>query len=174
MISSAARGAVIAALTTTLALLPGATAQAEQSDKDNDIEKVELFGYNVVDTTPEHIDTGDSWVTHLKLYTEKKTGKKGTGKTETGKKKVQSAGDGESACSAIHVSQDRVTTQCTRVVRLKKGTLTLSDMITFRPHEPVTAKTGIIGGTGHYRSAYGDGYITLSGPHVHLELNVDE
>ncbi|WP_328223655.1 hypothetical protein OG272_26275 [Streptomyces sp. NBC_00104] len=164
MINSAARGAVVAALTTALALLPAATAQAEQSDKDNDIEKVVLTGVNVVDTTPEHIHTGDSWVTHLNLYTAK-------GK---GKGKVAYAGDGEAECSAVRLADGEVTTQCTRVLRLKKGTLTLSDMITYRPHEPVTAKTGIIGGTGHYRSAYGDGYITLHGPHTHLKLNVDE
>ncbi|WP_371578635.1 hypothetical protein [Streptomyces sp. NBC_01314] len=162
MSNSAARGAVVAALTTALALLPAAAAQAEQSDKGNDIEKVVLTGVNVVDTTPEHIRTGDSWVTHLKLYTAKKKGK------------ATYAGDGESECGAVHVVDGEVTTQCTRVLRLKNGTLTLSDMITYRPHEPVTAKTGIIGGTGHYRSAYGDGYITLHGPLTHLELNVDE
>ena len=162
MSNSAARGAVVAALTTALALFPAAAAQAEQSDKDNDIEKVVLSGVNVVDTTPEHIHAGDSWVTRLDLYTGKAEGK-GT-----------YAGDGESECSAVRVADGEVTTQCTRVLRLKKGTLTLSDMITHRPHEPVTAKTGIIGGTGHYRSAYGDGYITLHGPHTHLELNVDE
>jgi hypothetical protein len=164
--SSATRGAVVAALTTALALLPAAAAQAEQSDKDNDIEKVVLTGVSVVDTTPQHIRTGDSWVTRQNLYTAKGKGK--------GQGKPAFAGDGESECSAVRVDHGEVTTQCTRVLRLKKGTLTLSDMITYRPHEPVTAKTGIIGGTGHYRSAYGDGYITLHGPRTHLELNVDE
>lgn len=166
MINSAVRGAVVATLTTTLALLPAATAQAGTSDKAKEIEKVELLGVTVLDTAPEHIKAGDSWGTRLELYSEKKSKK--------GKKQLRFAGDGQSECGAVHVSHDGVTAQCTRVLRLKKGTLTLSDMITRRPHEPITAKTAIIGGTGHYRSAYGDGYITLIGDHVHLKLNVDE
>ncbi|WP_338894458.1 hypothetical protein WBG99_01010 [Streptomyces sp. TG1A-60] len=40
-------------------------------------------------------------------------------------------------------------------------------------HRPATATTAIIGGTGHHRSAYGDGYTTLNSPHVHLNANVD-
>ncbi|UUU28755.1 hypothetical protein JIX56_01955 [Streptomyces sp. CA-210063] len=164
MINSAVRHTVVAALTTALALLPTTAAQAEESDKDNNIEKVELFGVSV-DTAPEHIAAGDRWVTHQKLYTVKKT---------KGKRTVQYAGKGESECGAVQVSHGEVTSQCTRVLRLKKGTLTLSDMITYRPPKPVTAKTAIIGGTGHYRSAYGEGYITLDGPRTHLELDVDE
>ncbi|MGW0845482.1 hypothetical protein ACWD26_36170 [Streptomyces sp. NPDC002787] len=172
MINSAVRHTVVTtALTAVLALLPATAAQAEQSDKDNDVEKVELFGVDVVNTTPEHINTGDRWVTHQKLYTEKKT-KKTKGKKAT--RTLQYIGRGESECGAVRVSQGEVTAQCTRVLRLKKGSLTLSDMITYSPPKPVTAKTAIIGGTGHYRSAYGDGYITLDGPHSHLELNVDE
>jgi hypothetical protein len=166
MINSVVRHAVITtALTTALALLPATAAHAEQSDKDNDVEKVELFGVDLVDTAPEHIATGDSWVTHTKLYTVKKT---------KGKEKVRYAGAGTSECDAVRASHGEVTARCTRVLRLKKGTLTLSDMITSSPPKPVTAKTAIIGGTGHYKSAYGEGYITLHRPHVHLELDVDE
>ncbi|WP_217241157.1 hypothetical protein [Streptomyces sp. AC555_RSS877] len=178
MIKSAARGVVVTALTTAIALLPS-SAQAEGSDKDNEIERVELTGVTAFDTSPQHIRTGDRWLTRLELYTENtaKSEKKKPKNEKTAKKSSRQplrAGDGESECSAIHVRHHEVTTQCTRVLRLKKGTLTLSDMITYNPHQPVTAKTAIIGGTGHYRSAYGDGYITLDGGYVHLELNVDE
>lgn len=162
MISSAVRGTAVAALTTALALLPAGTAQAEQSDQDNNIEKLALLGVTVVDTTPHFLGAGESWVTHQKLYWEKK------GDT------AQYAGDSESECSAVDASHEEATTQCTRVLRLEKGTLTLSDMITRKHDKPVTAKTAIIGGTGHYRSAYGDGYITLDGDHIHWKLNVDE
>ncbi|WDV54211.1 hypothetical protein PV963_29570 [Streptomyces coeruleorubidus] len=177
MIRSAVRGVAVTALTTTLALLP-TLAHAEGKDKDNDIERLELTGISKLDTSPSRFVEGDSWTTHLALYTpEKKTGKK---VKKSNKKQLRYAGDGESECSAVHVDTDpltdqkRLTAQCTRVLRLKKGTLTLSDMITYHPCKRVTAKTAIIGGTGHYRSAYGDGYITLDGRHVHLELNVDE
>lgn len=59
------------------------------------------------------------------------------------------------------------------VPRLKKGTPPLSEMITYRPPKPVAAKTAVIGGTGHHRSAYGGGCITLNGTRTHLELDVD-
>ncbi|UUU21504.1 hypothetical protein [Streptomyces sp. DSM 40750] len=169
MITSAVRGVVVTALTTTLALLPS-LAQAEEKDKDNDIERVELTGVSWLDTSPREIRPGDSWVTYLDLYSEKKA--KNTKKSD--RKSLERAGDGQSECSAVSRHHGAVTAQCTRTLRLKKGTLTLSDMITYVPHKRVTAKTAITGGTGHYRSAYGDGYITLDGRHVHLELNVDE
>lgn len=165
MIKSAVRGFAVTALTTTLALLPTA-AQAEQRDKGNDIERVELTGVNTLDTSPPYIWVGSKWVTRTMLYTEERTQQSG--------KRLLYAGDSESDCSAVQAFGTRVTAQCTRVLRLPKGTLTLSDMITYSSHEPVTARTAIIGGTGHYRSAYGDGYITLNGRNVRLQLNVDE
>ena len=167
MITSAVRGVVVTALTTTLALLP-TLAQAEGKDEDNDIERVELLGVSRLDTRPARgIEAGDSWTTQLDLYTPHPTG---SDKAE----EKRHAGDGQSDCSAVKVEGNEVTAQCTRVLRLEKGTLTLSDMIRYSPPERVTAKTGITGGTGHYRSAYGDGYITLDGRNVHLVLNVDE
>ncbi|MDT0565893.1 hypothetical protein RM704_00080 [Streptomyces sp. DSM 3412] len=167
MITSAVHRVVVTALGTTLALLP-TSAQAEQKDQDNDIEKVELVGVNRVATWPS-VDgvVGGTWSTPLDLYTEHKVKK--TGKTE-----LRHAGDGESECDVVQSRAEAVTAQCTRVLRLKKGTLTLSDMIDYRPLRPVTAKTAIVGGTGHYRSAYGDGYITLDGHRTHIVLNVDE
>jgi hypothetical protein len=166
VIKTAVRGVLVTALTTTFALLP-TLAQAEEKDQDNDIERVELTGVNWLDTSPARFRTGDDWVTRLELYAEKAKGK-------PDRKHLKYVGDGESECSAVRAEGNRVTTQCTRTLRLKKGTLTLSDMITYNPRKTVTAKTSITGGTGHYRSAYGDGYITLNGRYVHLELNVDE
>jgi hypothetical protein len=162
VINSAVRGVVVAALSSALALVPAAAAHA---DKDKEIEKVELLGFKVADTRPGYVEKGDAWVTRLDLYTPKKHKKQ---------RLLQYAGDGQSRCNAIGVHGDKVTALCTRVLRLKQGTLTLSDMITYESHKPVTAKTGIISGTGRYRSAYGDGYITQGGPYVHFELNVDE
>lgn len=167
MITSAVRRVVVTALGTTLALLP-TSAQAEQKDQDNDIEKVELVGVNRVATWPS-LDgvVGGTWTTPLDLYTPRKDKK--SGKTE-----LRYAGDGESECDVVRSGARSVTAQCTRVLRLKKGTLTLSDMVDYRPLQPVTAKTAIVGGTGHYRSAYGDGYLTLDGHRTHIVLNVDE
>jgi hypothetical protein len=184
VIKSAVRGVAITALTTAFALLP-TSAQAEGKDSDNDVEKLELTGISRSYTShppirgidswmtrleralsPGEVRVGDSWATRMDLYTVQKTG--------ANKKQPQYAGDGESSCSVVHVDDARVTAQCTRVLRLKKGSLTLSDMIGYRPGERVTAKTAIVGGTGHYRSAYGDGYITLDGEHIRLQLNVDE
>jgi hypothetical protein len=165
VIRSVVRGIVVTALT-TIALLP-VPAQAEESDKDNDIETIELTGINWLDTSPPHIRAGDSWVTRLDLYAEEKT-------RNPNERPLRHAGDGQSECSAIEVRDNRVTTLCTRVLNLAKGTLTLSDMITYAPQQRVTAKTAITGGTGQYRSAYGEGYITLDGRHSHWKLNIDE
>ncbi len=100
--------------------------------------------------------------------------KQPSSKQQPVKKQLEYVGDGESECSAVRVHDDHVTTQCTRTLRLKKGTLTLSDMITYNPEKGVTARTGIIGGTGHYRSAYGDGSLTMDGRYVYLKLYVEE
>ncbi|MFF6782941.1 hypothetical protein [Streptomyces sp. NPDC012510] len=166
MITSAVRGVVVTALATTFALIP-TLAQAEQKDQDNDIEKVELVGFNRVATWPSsHGVHRDNWTTPLDLYTKHPS--------KYGRSVLRHAGDGESECAVVRAEGREVTAQCTRTLRLKKGTLTLSDMINYRPFVPVTAKTAIIGGTGHYRSAYGDGYITLDGHRTHFVLNVDE
>ncbi|HSX98559.1 MAG TPA: hypothetical protein VLG91_14380 [Streptomyces sp.] len=167
MITSAVRGVVVTALTTTFALLP-TLAQAEQKDKDNDIERVELVGFNRVATWPsmDGVVNG-TWTTPVDLYTKHRTKK-------SGKPELRHAGDGQSECDVVQSQAHAVTAQCTRVLRLKKGTLTLSDMVDYRPLQRITAKTAIVGGTGQYRSAYGDGYITLDGHHVHIVLNVDE
>lgn len=167
MITTAVRRVVVTALTTTLVLLP-TSAQAEEKDADNDIEKVELLGINRVATWPSpHGLVGRAWSTPLDLYTKHQAKK-------SGRTALRHAGDGESECEVVRTQRQAVTAQCTRVLRLKKGTLTLSDMIDYRPLQRVTAKTAIIGGTGHYRSAYGDGHITLDGYRTHIMLNVDE
>jgi hypothetical protein len=161
MINSAVRGAVtVAALTTAFALLPASAAQADMGNAgDAEIEKVNLTGVKVSGALPEHVDVGDSWVTYLKLYTPKK---------------YKYAGDASSRCSAVRVIGGEVIAQCTRVLRLKKGDLVLSDMIAHKRHQPVTAKTAILGGAGRYHSAYGEGTITLEGDRAHFALNVDE
>ncbi|MCT9137964.1 hypothetical protein [Streptomyces violarus] len=165
MITSTVRRMVVAALTTTFAVLP-APAHAEGKDADNDIERVELIGISRSDTRPAHVMAGDDWMTRLDLHTPATDG--------SGKKTLKPAGEGHSDCSAVKVQGDEVTAQCTRVLRLEKGTLVLSDMITYRPGKRVTAKTGITAGTGQYRSAYGEGYITLEDRQVRLVLNIDE
>ncbi|GGY01473.1 hypothetical protein [Streptomyces djakartensis] len=166
MITSAVRGLAVAALTSAFALLP-ASAHAEEKDADNDIERVELVGVSGSDTTPvRDVRTSDGWTNHLDLYTEVTDG--------SGRKSLRHAGDGTSECSAIAVQGPEVTAACTRVLRLAKGTLTLSDVIRYRSGERVTAKTGITAGTGHYRAAYGEGRITLEGRQVALVLDVDE
>ncbi|MFE7760774.1 hypothetical protein [Streptomyces sp. NPDC057438] len=167
MITSAVSRVVVTALTTTLVLLP-TSARAEQKDEDNDIERIELVGVNRVATWPS-LDgvIGSTWTTPLDLYTKHQAKK-------SGKPKLRYAGDGESECDVVQTRAQAVTAQCTRVLRLKKGTLTLSDMVDYQPLRPVTAKTAIVGGTGRYRSAYGDGYITLDGHRTHIVLNVDE
>ena len=169
MIKSAVRGVVVTALSTTLALLP-TLAQAEETGQD-DNERLRLTGVTWLDTTPESIEVGDSWATRLQLYAEKT---KKPDKKQPDKKKLQYVGDGASECSAVRVHENHVTAQCERTLRLKKGTLTLSDLITYNPEVSVTARTGIIGGTGQYLSAYGDGSITLDGRYVHLDLLVEE
>ncbi|MFI2505724.1 hypothetical protein [Streptomyces sp. NPDC018972] len=172
MITSAVRGVAVTALAATLALFPTLAHAAEEKDE-IDTERVELLGISRLDTWPaQGVSTGDAWTNHLDLYAKHTAASDGT---DAGKgRQLRHVGDGQSDCVAVKVEGHEVTAQCTRVLRMANGTLTLSDMIRYSPPERVTAKTGITGGTGHYRSAYGDGSITIEGRHIHLVLNVDE
>ncbi|MFI2375361.1 hypothetical protein ACH5AO_09855 [Streptomyces sp. NPDC018964] len=171
MITSAVRGVAVTTLAATLALFPTLAHAAEEKDE-IDTERVELLGISRLDTWPaQGVSTGDAWTNHLDLYAKETAASDGK---DAGKKKLRHVGDGQSECVAVKVQGDEVTAQCTRVLRMANGTLTLSDMIRYSPPEQVTSKTAITGGTGHYRSAYGDGYITIVGRHIHLVLNVDE
>ena len=152
------RRAVTAAALTAVFILPSVFAQAMADVGDKDIVRLQLTGVAAGDTSPWSIDAGDSWVTFLELYDKKK----------------RFAGDASARCSALEATHERVTVQCTRVLRLKKGTLTLSDMITRVDSSPVTAKTAIAGGTGIYNDAEGEGYVTLDFDRVHFDLHVDD
>jgi hypothetical protein len=145
-------GALTAAVTLSL------TVQAAADVGDEDIVRVKFVGTTVVDTRPTSHVPGDSWVTYLHLYNPK-------GKF---------VGDASSRCAAVDADQDRMTTQCTRVLRLKNGEITLHDMITRKDNETITAKTSIAGGTGDYNDAEGEGYITLDGDRVLFDLYVDD
>ncbi|SPF04096.1 hypothetical protein [Streptomyces sp. MA5143a] len=155
--ASVRRGVTAAALTAVLALSPlAATAVADA--RGDGVVRLRLTGVTAVDTKPRHVEPGDSWVTRLNLYTRKK----------------KFAGDAGARCAAVEATGHRVTTQCTRVLRLKKGEITLNDMITRENPAPITAKTSIAGGTGVYKDAEGDGYITLDGDRVHFDLRVED
>lgn len=157
MPSAPVRRAVTTALTATLAF-SFLSAQATAEAADDDIVRVKLTGVTAGDTKPWHVSPGDSWVTYLKLYTPKN----------------KFAGDASARCGAVEVTEHQVTTQCTRVLRLKKGEITLHDVITRVDDAPITAKTSIAGGTGIYNDAEGEGYITLEGDRVHFDLHVDD
>ncbi|WP_217241156.1 hypothetical protein [Streptomyces sp. AC555_RSS877] len=154
--STVRRAVTVGALTTALTLSLSAQASADAGDED--IVRVKYTGVTALDTSPDVIAPGDSWVTYLSLYTPKHT----------------FAGDASSRCSAVEAHENRVTTQCTRVLRLKDGEITLHDLITREGRQPVTAKTAIAGGTGIYNDAEGEGYITLTGDSVHFDLHVDD
>lgn len=152
------RRAVTAAALTAVFTLPSASALAMADVGDKDIVRVRLTGVTSDDTRPRHIETGDSWVTYQNLYDTKK----------------RFVGDASARCSAVEATHQRLTTQCTRVLRLKKGEITLHDVITRVDDSPITAKTAIAGGTGIYNDAEGEGYITLEGDRVHFDLHVDD
>ncbi|UUU21505.1 hypothetical protein [Streptomyces sp. DSM 40750] len=157
MPSATVRRAVTAGALTAALILPLST-QASADVGDEDIVRIKFTGVTRVDTSPKHIEPSQSWVTYYTLYTPKK----------------KYAGDASSRCSAVEVAHHKVTTHCTRVLRLKKGEITLHDMITRDGKKPVTAKTAIVGGTGIYNDAEGEGYITLKDDLVHLDLYVDD
>ncbi|WP_371578634.1 hypothetical protein [Streptomyces sp. NBC_01314] len=152
------RRAVTAAALTAVFTLPSVSAQASADVGDKDIVRVRLTGIASGGTDPWVVETGNSWVTYLKLYDTKK----------------RFAGDASARCSAVEATHQRLTTQCTRVLRLKKGEITLHDVITRVDHSPITAKTAIAGGTGIYNDAEGEGYITLERDRVHFDLHVDD
>ncbi|MGW0845483.1 hypothetical protein ACWD26_36175 [Streptomyces sp. NPDC002787] len=157
MPSAHVRRAVTAALTAICAF-PSLSAQAWADTGDEDIVRVKLTGITSVDTKPRHIRAGDSWTTFMELYSPKK----------------KFVGDASARCSAVEATPKQLTTQCTRVLRLKKGEITLHDVITRVDHWPTTAKTSIAGGTGIYNDAEGEGYITLDRDRVHFDLHVDD
>jgi hypothetical protein len=153
-----ARRAVTAAALTAVFALSSMSAQAVADVGDEDVVRVQLTGITSGDTSPWFVKNGDSWVTYLNLYDKKK----------------RFAGDASARCSAVEATRQRVTTQCTRVLRLKKGEITLHDVISRVNDSPVTAKTAIAGGTGIYNDAEGEGYITLERDRVHFDLHVDD
>ncbi|MGI5195144.1 hypothetical protein ACQEVY_16135 [Streptomyces sp. CA-288835] len=158
-------GALTAAFALSLSVAASATATAQ----DEDIVRMQFTGYTTNDTAPRFISAGKSWTTYLDLYTHPK-------------KKF--AGDASSRCTAIEAENSlwaaiggdsfRLTTQCSRVLRLKDGTISLHDTITREGKKAITAKTAIVGGTGLYNDAEGEGYITLKGDEVHFDLHVDD
>ncbi len=157
MPSAIVRRAVTAgALTAVFALSLSVPASAEPGDED--IVRMKFTGYTTINTAPPFIDPGDNWITYLDLYTPKK----------------KFAGDASSRCTAVEADNSLLTTHCSRVLRLKDGNITLHDMITHEKGKPVTAKTAIVGGTGLYNDAEGEGYITLEGDRVHFDLYVDD
>ncbi|MDX3642731.1 hypothetical protein [Streptomyces sp. MB09-02B] len=150
--SAVTLGALAAALTTSL------SAPAAADAGDEDVVRVKLVGLAAYDTAAAHTEPGDSWTTYLQLHDPK-------GKY---------VGDGGSRCTLVEAAPHRSTAQCTRVLRLKGGEITLHDMISRKGHEPVTAKTSIAGGTGVYNDAEGEGYITLERKRVVFDLYVDD
>jgi hypothetical protein len=176
MPSATVRRAITAgALTTAFALSLSVPASGTAKANDNDIVRMQFTGYTTIDTTPGFpfsIQTGDNWITYLDLYTPKK----------------KPAGDASSRCAAIQVDGDQLTAQCSRVLRIKGGTISLHDTITRRKEKggifslhdtikkekAVTARTAIVGGTGLYNDAEGEGFITMKGDQVHFDLHVDD
>ena len=175
MPSATVRRAVTAgALTTAFALSLSVPASGTAQANDNDIVRMQFTGYTTIDTAPGFpfsIETGDNWVTHLDLYTPKK----------------KPAGDASSRCAAIQVDGDQLTAQCSRVLRIKGGTISLHDTITRKMEKggtfslydtpspkPLTARTAIVGGTGLYNDAEGEGFMTMKGDQVHFDLHVDD
>lgn len=157
MPSATARGAVtLGALAAALTMPLAAPAAADVGDED--VVRVKLVGHAAYDTTPAHPAPGDSWTTYLHLHDPK-------GKF---------VGDGGSRCTVVEADHHRFTAQCTRVLRLKGGEITLHDMISRTGHKPVTAKTSIAGGTGIYNDAEGEGYITLERKRIVFDLYVDD
>ncbi|MBE4733856.1 MULTISPECIES: hypothetical protein [Streptomyces] len=157
MPSATARGAVtLGALAAALATSLSAPAAADVGDED--VVRVKLVGQAAHDTAAAQTEPGDSWTTYLHLHDPK-------GKY---------VGDGGSRCTLVEANRQRSTAQCTRVLRLKGGEITLHDMISRKGDERVTAKTSIAGGTGIYNDAEGEGYITVEPGRFVFDLYVDD
>ncbi|MFF6782940.1 hypothetical protein [Streptomyces sp. NPDC012510] len=150
--SAATLGVLAAAFTLSFS----ASAVADVGDED--IVRIKLIGVPTSDTAPDYPVPGDSWTTYLHLYDAKH----------------KFVGDGGVRCTAVEADRHRLTAQCTRVLRLKGGEITLHDMISREGHRPVTAKTSISGGTGIYNDAEGEGYITQEKHRVVFDLHVDD
>ncbi|MEW2076145.1 hypothetical protein ACFZAG_09945 [Streptomyces sp. NPDC012403] len=144
-------GALAAALSFSL------TSQAAADVGDEEIVRLQLVGVVETDTSPKTVKAGDTWTTYMHLYTHDN----------------KHVGDAGSRCTAVEVGK-KVTAQCTRVLRMHDGEITLHDMISRKGDQRITSKTAIAGGTGVYNDAEGEGYITLEGNRVHFDLSVDD
>ncbi|GAB2724619.1 hypothetical protein [Streptomyces bullii] len=155
-LSTVRRAVTAGALTAAVTLSLSTPALADVGDED--VVQIKFVGITTESSGPRFLRPGDSWTTYQHLYTPEK----------------KFAGDASSRCTAAKIERGRLTAQCTRVLRLKDGEITLHDMISRGRGERVTAKTSIAGGTGIYNDAEGEGYITLEGNRVLFDLYVDD
>lgn len=147
-------GALTTALTLSLPLTPQATADAGKEDS----KRLRFIGVTASDTRSMPTAPGASWVMYQHLYDVKGT----------------FLGDASAQCGAVHADRNLLTAQCTRVLRLKNGELTLHDVITRNGDARITAKTAIAGGTGVYKDAEGEGYLTVETNRTFYDLHVDD
>ncbi|UQI46812.1 hypothetical protein M1P56_21905 [Streptomyces sp. HU2014] len=154
-----AAAAVAAAGAVTFSVL---SLQPAAADGDKELR---LTTVRKVDTQPEHLKTGDSWVTYFDLHT-----------TTVGRDGRESAGrrvgDASDRCDVVLARYEGVVTQCQRVLRTDGGTLVLTSMSDRFGRGPYPVTAAVTGGTGTYAGAVGEARITLDGDRASYRIQL--
>jgi hypothetical protein len=158
----AATALVMAFSGASVAILPPITASAStfaststSTAPNPKSTEIVFHAEKVVNTQPPQIKPGDAWVTYLSLSDVKK----------------KKAGDGSARCSAVQATPQGVIAQCTRVLRTKRGQITLLGMDDWAGNPPWTSSAAITSGTGHYTGMTGSAQITVSAQHVIIKIH---
>ena len=151
---------VVALAFCPIALLPAAAAVREPvpatpsvsgvAKPERKPEPIIFYAAKYATTQPSDVKVGDSWVSYLSLYDEKK----------------RRTGDASVRCSAVHVTARRTLAQCTRVLRTEHGLITLIGLESVPATRPVTSHSAVTGGTGHYTGLTGTVRVTDGPRHV--------
>lgn len=130
--------------------VPAAPSVSGVAKPERKPEPIIFYAAKYATTQPSDLKVGDSWVSYLSLFDEKK----------------RRAGDASVQCSAVHVGTRRSLAQCTRVLRTERGLITLIGLETVPAAVPVTSLAAVTGGTGHYTGLTGTVRVTDGPRHV--------
>jgi hypothetical protein len=147
---SGASFAVLPLAASASAPAAGAASASGAAKPDRKPAPINFYASKLVNTQPSPLKAGDSWVSYLSVFDGKR----------------RRAGDAGVRCSAVHVSASGAVAQCTRVLRTKRGQITLVGLEGVAGTLPVTSNSTVVGGTGRYAGLTGAARITDGPRHV--------
>ncbi|MFC6085492.1 allene oxide cyclase barrel-like domain-containing protein [Sphaerisporangium aureirubrum] len=109
-----------------------------------------FYAVKLANTQPSPLKVGDSWVSYQSLFDGKR----------------RRAGDASAHCAAVQVTPRGTVAQCARVLRTKRGQITLLGLESVPGAVPLTGVSTVTGGTGHYTGLTGAARVTDGPRHV--------